>query len=136
MKVKKKASKKKPVKKKVKRSPTTGQFLAHSPHLWKPGEVVNTGLGKPKTLTGTYKQLLREKHPLLGIPWMEVIARTLIEKAAGGNLQAAIELRQATEGTKALVGLNWKEEAEAFGIDPQALMRNFVELAKKELSNV
>lgn len=85
--------------------PQVGQNTALStnkyPQLrppWQPGQSGNPG-GRPKgTLTRAYADVLKSKDPKTGKIIAEIIADAITAKAAKGDVAAASELADRTEG--------------------------------------
>lgn len=67
------------------------------PHQFKPGQSGNPG-GRPKGLSAAYKLRLDEVEPKTGKTYAELIAIAVTAEAMKGKIEAAKELRQATEG--------------------------------------
>jgi hypothetical protein len=70
-------------------------------HRWKKGQSGNpSGRPKSKTLSDAFKNKLEELVPddLEGRTWAELIAVALVRDAVRGNVQAAREIADRTEG--------------------------------------
>lgn len=74
------------------------KFKPGNPYRIKPGQVLNPG-GKPKLLSEAYRQWL-ECVDEDGVSNAAKVAAAMGTNAAIGEVQAAKELRQATEGDK------------------------------------
>jgi hypothetical protein len=71
------------------------------PHRWKKGQSGNpSGRPKSKTLSDAYKNKLEELVPndAEGRTWAELIAEGQVRDAVRGNVQAAREIADRTEG--------------------------------------
>src|SRR5271156_3903817 len=71
------------------------------PHQWKKGQSGNpSGRPKSKTLSDAYRNKLEEPVPNdpEGRSWAELIAEAQVRDAVRGNVQAAREIADRTEG--------------------------------------
>ena len=91
-----------------KKPPPTNGFKAGNQYRFPPGQSGNPS-GRPKLLSSAYKDMLGELVPddVLtdeekgkGIIYAELIARTQGQQAIEGSVQAAREIRSATEGER------------------------------------
>lgn len=96
------------VKKIVKRrgKPRGKPFEKGNAFAYKPGVSGNPG-GRPKLLSDAYRRRLAEVNEKTGLTYAETIAIAQVKNAAKGEVQAAKEIRAATEGTWIKT---WKDE--------------------------
>lgn len=109
-----------------------GRFLKGNETGWKPGQSGNPA-GRPKTITlsEAYRNALAQPMPKdkKGRTIAEVIAeKVCLEAAFTGNVQAAREIADRTEGKpKQAVDLNanvfdWRELAKQYGINEHEVL--------------
>lgn len=76
---------------------------------------------RPKTLGSAYRRLLLTTCPLDPDErtWAEVIGEAILTKALAGDVQAAQEIRKATEGELSRHAIDWEELAREYGLNPR-----------------
>lgn len=96
---------------------------------WQPGQSGNPK-GRPKgvTLSESLRRVLAEEVPgKSGATYAEAIARALCKQAAKGNVLAAKEIADRTEGKpKTAIDMNirdWRDMANAYGLDEDDVYR-------------
>lgn len=81
----------------VKKRPRGKPFQAGNPWRFPAGVAPNPG-GRPKLLGESYAQLLAQHDPRTGKTFAELAAEKMFEMFMAGEVAAAREMRQATEG--------------------------------------
>lgn len=77
------------------RNPNVDQL---KPFQWKPGQSGNPGGRVKNPLSNAYRLRLEEIEPKTGKTYAQLIAIAVASEAMKGKIEAAKELRQATEG--------------------------------------
>ena len=75
------------------------QFEPGNPYRFPKGVSPNPG-GRPKALGEAYRKWLEVVDEKSGLSFVELVAQTLGNQAIAGDIAAAREMRQATEGDK------------------------------------
>lgn len=81
----------------------SGAFKPGNQWAWRPGQSGNPdGRPKSKTLSEAYREILAAQMPgdADGRSFAEVIAERMVRLVLAGQVQAAVEIRKATEGDK------------------------------------
>lgn len=114
----------KSAKPKLKAKPRGRAFQPGNPWTIKPGEVRNP-TGRPKLLSESYRQWLKAPNDE-GVTNAAGLAMAIGKKALKGDVGAARELRQATEGDKFVFDLSKLSDEQleriANGEDPRAVL--------------
>ena len=77
----------------------TKGFKPGHPYRWPKGVSGNPG-GRPKVVSKAYNAWLAAIDPKTGMTNAEIVAEKIGAKASKGGIEAAREIRMATEGTK------------------------------------
>jgi hypothetical protein len=96
------------------------------PHRWKKGQSGNpSGRPKSKTLSEAYRKKLEEPVPNdpEGRTWAELIAEAQVRDAVRGNVQAAREIADRTEG----------RARQAFEFEDTTMAKAFERMTTEEL---
>ena len=88
-------------------------------YQFKPGQSGNPG-GRPKVLSSAYRQWLEtvNANDPEGRTNAELVARSMGLQSLKGNINAAREMRSATEGEKFEIK-GWEDIARKHGLDPE-----------------
>jgi hypothetical protein len=119
---------------------SNGTFKTPPPWAWKPGQSGNPN-GRPKqtTLSAAYKAALSKPFPDgSGRTFAEVIAESMLFESIAGTqkVQAAKEVRTATEGSTVTVSTDWRKIVEELGVDPADVLTEVESTIENELNKL